>query len=97
MLNLSLSGHGTALPSLQGSKNPTLLRALRTCRRSGGGSGTRAYDPSATSAVRRFRNAPNPAALPKGSAAENVRGHGSSIFRFSKREVFQNQCRGYQN
>jgi hypothetical protein len=26
-------------------QNPTLSRALRSCRRPGGGSGTRAYDP----------------------------------------------------
>src|SRR6516225_7308039 len=40
------SWHCTSFAALQ--QNPTLSRALRTCRRPGGGSGTRAYDPQAT-------------------------------------------------
>src|SRR6516162_9673850 len=40
-----MSVYGTALPSLHCSK---IRHALRTCRRPGGGSGTRAYDPDRT-------------------------------------------------
>jgi hypothetical protein len=41
------SWHCTSFAALQ--QNPTLSRALQTCRRPGGGPGTRAYDPVRTS------------------------------------------------
>ena len=39
--------HCTSFAAVQ--QNPTLSQALRTCRRPGGGSGTRAYDPKRAS------------------------------------------------
>jgi hypothetical protein len=64
------------------------FRLLGYCRREILTLSFTGFDPEPPSVARRFRNAPNPSATSASvSRAKNMRGHFSSIFRFSKRDL----------